>query len=458
MQSMQRQFGKLLNKGPGDNAKVSVLLKDYEDADKVLATLIENARAWRDSWDSLINSQHNMVVEFEGLYDPIVGATDGHGREAAPTPQLQLERTLRLKETYGDLKTELLQEIVAIEERILRPATDARSYITPIRKTIKKRENKRLDYEKVQDKTLKLQRKPGRNAKEDASLAKCQDELSRVADEFNIADEHLRQTLPPIVEATFSIVPPLLAALVLIQNRLLGLYYTTLHNYCEDSNFPSPAPPMEDVIAVWNAACSPVQSQIEHISFIRHKGGYTQPPPSNGYRRTPSGLIPSTNSSSNSLQPRPMRIPSSHALKPPSPSRSPATTPPSSFSSRRPEWANPTEFTTASHLGGANIDRSKPARERSVSPNPAVGSIMVNGGLVVKKRPPPPPPPKKPALVQEQWVVALYPFAGQGQGDLSFDEGERIKVVTKTRTDQDWWVGELRGVRGSFPANYCRPA
>lgn len=37
MQSMQRQFGKLWSKGPGDNAKVSVLLNDYEDADKVLA-------------------------------------------------------------------------------------------------------------------------------------------------------------------------------------------------------------------------------------------------------------------------------------------------------------------------------------------------------------------------------------------------------------------------------------
>jgi len=37
MQSMQRQFGKLLRKGPGDNAKVSMLLSDYEDADKVLA-------------------------------------------------------------------------------------------------------------------------------------------------------------------------------------------------------------------------------------------------------------------------------------------------------------------------------------------------------------------------------------------------------------------------------------
>lgn len=37
MQSMQRSFGKLLNKAPGDNAKVSVLLNDYEDIDKVLA-------------------------------------------------------------------------------------------------------------------------------------------------------------------------------------------------------------------------------------------------------------------------------------------------------------------------------------------------------------------------------------------------------------------------------------
>lgn len=36
MQSMQRQFGKLLHKSPGDNAKVAVLLNDYEDADKVL--------------------------------------------------------------------------------------------------------------------------------------------------------------------------------------------------------------------------------------------------------------------------------------------------------------------------------------------------------------------------------------------------------------------------------------
>lgn len=40
MQSVTRKVGKLMNRGPGDNAKVSVLLNDYEDADRVLAKVL----------------------------------------------------------------------------------------------------------------------------------------------------------------------------------------------------------------------------------------------------------------------------------------------------------------------------------------------------------------------------------------------------------------------------------
>jgi len=48
MQSMQRQFNKLLSKGPGENAKVAVLLNDYEDADNVL-TKVQNPDTKRDA-------------------------------------------------------------------------------------------------------------------------------------------------------------------------------------------------------------------------------------------------------------------------------------------------------------------------------------------------------------------------------------------------------------------------
>ncbi|KAK4222560.1 hypothetical protein QBC38DRAFT_460283 [Podospora fimiseda] len=464
MQSVQRSFGKLWSKGPGDNAKVSVLLNDYEDADKILAQIVENGNAWRNSWDSLVNSQLQIVTEIEGLYDPIVGATDGHGRDAVPTPQLQLERTLALKEVFHELRTDLLQEITSIEERVLRPATDARNFIAPIRKTIKKRENKRIDYEKLQEKAIKLQRKGGRSAKEEVTLAKTQDEVARTAEEFGIADDHLRQTLPPLIEATFALVPPLIANLVLIQNRLLGLYYTALNTYCEEWDFPSPPPPMDEVISTWDAAFGPIKSQIETISFVRARS-MAQPAPVNGYRRTPSGLIPSP---ANAPQPRNLRVPSSSSNRAPSP-EAPPTRP-------KPEWANPTEFTTATILGGGSVDRSRDRSPNSThtsssyfsrSPNasqshlggvsPSASTSTVNG--IVKKKPPPPPPAKKfiPKPKPETWVVALYTFTGQGAGDLSFKEGDRIRVVTKTDTDQDWWTGELNGRQGSFPANYCKP-
>lgn len=70
---------------------------------------------------------------------------------------------------------------------------------------------------------------------------------------------------------------------------------------------------------------------------------------------------------------------------------------------------------------------------------------------VAKKKPPPPPPRPGPGA---QYVTALYDFGGQSEGDLAFRERDRIRVVEKTDSTDDWWEGELRGVRGSFPANY----
>jgi hypothetical protein len=80
-----------------------------------------------------------------------------------------------------------------------------------------------------------------------------------------------------------------------------------------------------------------------------------------------------------------------------------------------------------------------------MSPNPAAG-----------KKKPPPPPPKKIGSFQAEYVTAMYDFDGTNDGDLTFREGDRIKVVKKTASSQDWWEGELRGQKGSFPANYCK--
>ncbi|KAI4594363.1 hypothetical protein KJ359_008387 [Pestalotiopsis sp. 9143b] len=482
MQSMQRQFGKLMNKNPGDNAKVSAVLNDYEDADTVLQRIIENARSWRDSWVALTSTQLGVVTEYESLYDPIEGTGRTNARDAVVTPELQLHRTFGLKEAYAELKTELTEELGQIETNVIAPATSARDCLAPIKKTIKKRDNRRLDYEKAQDKALKLQRKPGKSSKDEAALAKAQEELARATDEFQVVDNHVRETLPPIVNAAFSLVPPLVNTIVLIQNRLLGLYYTVLHNYCENNHFPSPPPPMEDVIATWQAAFGPARKDVESIACVAHGRAARQPMnvnvieaqaeeaarrPSagqaNGFRRASSNLIPPRDDGPGPMPPRPTRI-----------SSTPVGTP-----GPRPTFQNtnytsnsnlgvPTEFTTASGYGRSppgglspnslksrsDYFSARPTSSASTAPS-TVSTRSVSPGVVKKK--PPPPPPKRAGLNKpEEFVVALYAFNGQSNGDLSFQEGDRIKVVKKTGTDQDWWVGELSGRQGSFPANYCK--
>ncbi|XP_058282362.1 SH3 domain-containing YSC84-like protein 1 isoform X2 [Hylobates moloch] len=51
-------------------------------------------------------------------------------------------------------------------------------------------------------------------------------------------------------------------------------------------------------------------------------------------------------------------------------------------------------------------------------------------------------------------VTALYAFEGQQPGDLNFQAGDRITVISKTDSHFDWWEGKLRGQTGIFPANY----
>lgn len=88
-------------------------------------------------------------------------------------------------------------------------------------------------------------------------------------------------------------------------------------------------------------------------------------------------------------------------------------------------------------------------------PRPQLTSTPSANSIAAKKKPPPPPPMKRGASKQrDQFVTAIYEFAGQEAGDLSFREGDKIKVIKKTESTDDWWDGELAGIRGRFPANY----
>lgn len=73
------------------------------------------------------------------------------------------------------------------------------------------------------------------------------------------------------------------------------------------------------------------------------------------------------------------------------------------------------------------------------------------------KKAPPPIPGKKPGMEPSaEYVIALYDYTAQTEGDLSFAAGDRIEVVQRTGSTDDWWTGVVNGVQGIFPGNYVR--
>jgi len=57
------------------------------------------------------------------------------------------------------------------------------------------------------------------------------------------------------------------------------------------------------------------------------------------------------------------------------------------------------------------------------------------------------------ADTSSEYVTAIYPFAAPESGDLPFEAGATILVLSK---EDDWWRGRVNGVEGIFPSAYVQ--
>lgn len=342
-----------------------------------------------------------------------------------------------------------------------------------------------VDYERYKSRTEALQNKKTRSDRETSALIKHENDLAKATHEYQYADEALRTQLPRLNAATFSLLPHLLANQIVLQNNLIGNLYTVLNQYSLEQGYPDPPPELEEVIPVWDSAFTPLRTELETgLELLRTGKAVRQPMrlPDQGSTLTGLGIrnkvIPGRRASSNTS------VPTVNAPRSPRPGTNlppPAEGPPLNLSSKpsmgslgtstpkfggaslggltpssaADPWGRRTSTasyassngtgTTASHDDYFGRPRIPSTASSAASPNPAAG-----------KKKPPPPPPKKIGSFHGEFVTAMYDFDGMNEGDLTFREGDRIRVVKKTNSSHDWWEGELRGQQGSFPANYCK--
>ncbi|KAJ5272578.1 hypothetical protein N7478_007703 [Penicillium angulare] len=521
MLGVQRKFGRLTTKRTADDSQVAVLLKDFEDADMLLTKIVDNTKAWRDAWTSIATFQSRMADEFDGLYAPMLGSSEEDSdapptRQPAQTSPAILARTNRIRREFDELRTDMIQELCEVDTRMTQPAVEAKSYLAPMKKTIKKRNDKKTDFERFQSRHDGLVHKQKRSERDNANLAKAEMDLASAKEIYRAADEDLCQRLPTLISLLFSLAPHILHAQIEIQNRMLAHYYTVLHTYCEEEGFPSPPPPMDHVVQDWEIAHKPNQDELEGLSLLAHGKAIRQYDQNQNSQGQP-GKRPSfasvggrsltnlsvTSRSSRSKSPAPPPNPNMlnkpkpcgfEASRPVSPSSSIMTPTPSvsvlsaaSSNSTAPYGSDyftppvisPEPGPQPVHPHFIRRDTSpmpmKPPKPSGIQFSPAGPKIDHHQAFVSrantapasamdplaslagqKKRPPPPPPakPAKPPRPTTTFVTAMYDFGGQGPDDLSFREGDRIKLVKKTGSTDDWWQGELGGVQGYFPANY----
>ena len=107
--------------------------------------IVEGSKAWRDAWRDILGTQQRLISTFEGLYAPILGASEDYqGHVPEVTPADTMSRTTRLTGILEELRTDLLEEINNVESRLIKPADEARGHLQPLRKTIKKRGDRKV--------------------------------------------------------------------------------------------------------------------------------------------------------------------------------------------------------------------------------------------------------------------------------------------------------------------------
>lgn len=71
-------------------------------------------------------------------------------------------------------------------------------------------------------------------------------------------------------------------------------------------------------------------------------------------------------------------------------------------------------------------------------------------------RPTAPKPKFKQDSLGPNQARAMYSFAGEQPGDLSFQKGDIIDIVERSGSHDDWWTGRIGYREGIFPANYVK--
>lgn len=424
----------------GEHTKDAVYIdseRRFQDLEAETKHLHDESKRYFDAINGMLSHQIDFSQAMTEIYKPISGRVSDpdslvvHGNPEGIRACEEYEAVVK------DLQETLAPELEMIDSRVVQPANELLDVIKAIRKTATKRDHKKLDYDRHRTTLKKLQDKKDKTAKDEKAMWKAENDVEQSTQEFNYFNDLLKEELPKLFELEREFIQPLFQSFYYMQ---LNIFYT-LHERMQQVDIGYFDLTL-DVEEAFNKKRGDIQEQAEALSIVKFKTTGQKRPPKYAQRPGAAGTAAIEGSS------KPAGLLTSGTT----PSSTAELASPSA-STLRPTW-QPRQ---------SEVVDSPPPPYTASPASPRLGSTKsasLAAAAAAKSKPKPPPPPKpKPsrlsATPKVETVTALYDYAAQAEGDLSFRAGDVIEIVTRTGNDNEWWSGRLGGKEGQFPGRSC---
>ncbi|OBZ79968.1 hypothetical protein A0H81_00141 [Grifola frondosa] len=383
--------------------------------------LLKDSKGYTEAVSKLFTHGAEFATTFAALYHPVPGEYDLAQKH--PESQHTIAHVDPYEASMEEVKSSIIPELELIETRIVGPIKEFQGILKLIRKSITKREHKLIDYDRFNNSLTKLRDKKEKSLNDEKHLFKLEQDFEIASNEYDFINTAMKNELPRFLVQATQFIDPLFHSFFYMQLNIYYLLLEKLNGFAEGKYDVSVTG--AQIASDYEEKRTNALEQIEALNIgsrmISTSAKFVQSKRTVSDSGAPAlGRSATASTAGSRLAP---------------PSRSPSAT--SSFTKKAPP--------------------PPPSSAVSAVPPPPYTPSAYTSAAPVKKAPPP-PPPLKPKPKAASYVVALYDFAAQADGDLDFRAGDRIELVERTDSTEDWWTGKLNGRQGVFPGNYVQEA
>jgi len=393
--------------------------------------LIKDSKTYVEQANTFAAAGQGFATYYANIYHPHNGEYNLGGRY--PDSADTIRNVDAFLATQEEIRNAVGPELELIDGKIIAPAKDLQSVMKLIRKSIAKREHKLVDYDRFNNSLMKLRDKKEKSLSDEKNLFKLEQDFEIATNEYDYINNALKNEIPQFMVLATRFIDPLFHSFFYMQLNISYTMMEKLSTFAE-GKYDITNVPGAQISADYEGKRTDAWEKMEGLNITKR-------------------II------STSKMVQAQRSASGTTLAPSSLGRSTTNASTSSFGSRTVPPSSPgTSFKKAPPPPPSFGSKPPPAAPPPYSPGSSSLAASAAASAAAGKRPPPPPPMKsKPKADQaKQYVVALYDFAAQAEGDLSFNVGDRIEIIERTASAEDWWKGTVHGQVGSFPGNYVQ--